>query len=136
MENIQHNAQLVIEQMGQLSGLNFGYDAESVAWLDGYIERIRNEIDQSNVERLVNVLGSYLGECIIRCYGGYWENKEGQWQVSFDEKNAAYPFAKVQKQFNNGPGDSIKSFFEVIPVVFASSLKESEPKRKPWWKRW
>ena len=136
MDNIKHNAQLVIKQMGQLSGLDFGYNSESVAWLDGYIERIRNEVDQSNVEGLVNVIGSYLGECIIRCYGGYWEEHEGQWQVSFNETNAAYPFAKVRKQFENGPADSIKGFFEVIPVAFTDSLGKGTPERKPWWKRW
>ena len=40
-EQIKANAELVIAQMRPLSGFAFGYDAQSVAWLDGYIERER-----------------------------------------------------------------------------------------------
>jgi hypothetical protein len=47
--------------------------------------------------------------------------------VSFNESNAAYPFAKVQKQFQNGSEDSIRSFFEIIPVVFNSATEGWEP---------
>jgi hypothetical protein len=129
-ENIKHNAKLVIEQMGQLSGLAFGYDTDSVSWLDGYINRIRRDVDQATTDRLVSVFGSYLGECVIKCHGGYWEKKEGQWRVSFDEKNGVYPFGKVGKQFENGSEDSIKSFFEIIPIVFASSIENYQSEGK------
>jgi hypothetical protein len=135
-EQIRRNAELVIEQMGQVSGFAFGYDARSVAWLDGYIERqrVRTDTTPEVVDGLVNVFGSYLGECVIKCYGGYWENEAGQWRVSFDSANAVYPFAKVSKQFQEGAGDSIKSFFEIIPVIFASAVGGSD--RKPWWRFW
>lgn len=124
--------------MGQLSGFEFGYDAESVAWLDGYIERqrARDDITQELIESLVSVFGSYLGECVINCYGGYWENEDGQWRVSFNSHNAVYPFGKVRKQFQNGHEDSIKSFFEVIPVVFATAATKPGVGRKPWWRLW
>ena len=51
--------------------------------------------------------------------------------VKFDEKNIAYPFAKVEKQFENGLGDSIHSFYTVIPTFFG--IKKNERKNK-WWK--
>lgn len=124
--------------MGELSGFAFGYDAQSVAWLDGYVERqrARADINQELIEGLVNVFGSYLGECIIKCYGGYWENAEALWRVSFDSKNAVYPFSKVQKQFQNGPEDSINSFFETIPLVFAPAISKGNAGGKSWWKFW
>jgi hypothetical protein len=125
-DRIKVNAELVIKEMSQANGLDFGYDAQSVAWLDGYIERHRARITQDLVEGLVNVFGSYLGECVISCYGGYWENEDGHWRVSFNEDNAVYPFAKVQKQFENGAEDSIKSFFEIIAIVFASEIRKEE----------
>lgn len=135
-EQIRQNAELVIKQMGQVSGFAFDYDAQSVAWLDGYIERQRDRTDTTPelVDGLVNVFGSYLGECVIKCYGGYWENEGGQWRVSFDGANAVYPFAKVRKQFLNGADDSIRSFFEVIPVIFTSAAGGSD--KDPWWKFW
>jgi hypothetical protein len=137
-DKIRQNAELVVSQMRQLCGFEFGYDAQSVAWLDGYIERqrARADITQELVDGLVSVFGSYLGECVIRCYGGYWENEGGQWRVSFDGDNAVYPFGKVSKQFQNGPEDSIGSFFEVIPVLFAAVKAEEGAVKKPWWKLW
>ena len=136
-DQIKRNAELVIRQMTRVCGFAFGYDARSVAWLDGYIERqrARADITRELTDGLVNVFGSYLGECIIRSYGGYWENVEGHWRVSFDEKNSAYPFAKVAKQFDNGPEDSIKSFFEVIPLIFPS-VGKGDKGRKPRWRFW
>jgi hypothetical protein len=130
-DRIKQNAELVIKQMSQTCGFGFGYDAQSVAWLDGYIERqrVRTDVTQELVEGLVNVFGSYLGECVIKCYGGYWENENGQWRVSFNENNAVYPFAKVRKQFENGAEDSIKSFFEVIPVVFAAEFRKGQDEK-------
>ena len=46
---------------------------------------------------------------------------EGAWGVLFGEGNTAYPFAKVRKQFDHGRegGDSVHSFYRVIPVIFA-----------------
>ncbi len=124
--------------MRQVSGFDFGYDVKSVAWLDGYIERqrARDDITQELVDGLVNVFGSYLGECVIKCYGGHWKNEDGQWQVSFDDSNAVFPFAKVRKQFQYGPEDSIKSFFEVIPLVFVASINKESNARRPWWRFW
>jgi hypothetical protein len=134
---IKRNAELVIQQMSQVCGFTFGYDLQSVAWLDGYIERqrARAEITDKVVDGLINVFGSYLGECVIQNFGGRWENEEGQWRVSFDEQNAVYPFAKVAKQFQNGSEDSIKSFFEVIPLIFTTA-GQSDKRNKPRWRFW
>ncbi len=127
-DKIRENAELVIEQLSPLSGLAFGYNAESIAWVDGFIEqqRGRSDIDQNAIDGLSNVLGSFLGECIIRCFGGNWQNADGEWCVRFDDKNAAYPFRKVRKQFANGQEDSIKKFFDVIPLIFGKQAESSD----------
>ena len=70
------------------------------------------------IEKPVQVLGSYLGECMIHTYGGTWKEQEGEWGVFFDDSNAVFPINKVRKQFQNGREDSILSFFEVIREVF------------------
>ncbi len=126
-DKIRANAELVIKQLTPLSGLAFGYNAESVAWVDGFIEqqRSRSDIDKNVIDGLSNVLGSFLGECIIRCFGGHWNNQEGGWCVRFDDQNAVYPFTKVRKHFANGQEDSIKRFFEVIPVMFKKQTGSS-----------
>lgn len=119
-ETVRENARTVIDRFGPLSnlGAEFGYNHDSVAWVEGFLERQRHqtEIAAADVENLVQLIGSYLGECIIRTYGGVWREHDGAWGVFFNESNAAFPFNKVRKQLENGVegGDSILSFFEVI----------------------
>jgi len=141
-EMISANAELVVGQLREASGMeDFGYNAESVAWLDGFIERQRVRPEFAGVEaaeRMSQTLGSFLGECVVRCYGGVWAELEGTWGVTFGGGNAAFPFNKVRKQFENGAEDSVLSWFETIPVIFARRQAETTPdvtpKKRPWWK--
>ena len=77
-ENIRKNAEMVVEQMAQVCGFDFGYDARSVEWLDGYIERQRNRegIDQDFIHRLVNARRPQPGISTLR-HEGHWP-----WQPS------------------------------------------------------
>ena len=125
VEAIRANAQLVVTTMKVNSGVDLRFDAESVKWLDGYIERNRATLDADTKEKLVDVLGAYLGEAMIRSYGGQWEKYQNTWCVSFGEKNKAFPFGKVAKQIRNGEGDSIYSFFTAVPVVMKLQEKKT-----------
>jgi hypothetical protein len=124
-EAIRQNARTVIDVFGPLSdlGAKFGYNRDSVAWLQGFLERERHQpnIAAADVENLVQLIGSFLGECIIITYSGVWrEHDNGTLGVFFNESNAAFPFSKVRKQWENGVegGDSILGFFEIISKVF------------------
>jgi hypothetical protein len=125
---IKANAELVIKQLGPLSSLDFGFNAASIAWVDEFLERqrLRPDLDGNTIDGLVNTIGSFLGESIIRCYGGRWQNSSGEWAVYFDGQNAVFPFGKVKKQLTNGPEDSIKNFFEQIPVLFQQNIQTPE----------
>jgi len=140
-EHIRANAEMVIQQLRPLSGIDFGYTRESVEWLEGYIERQRNSGEFDSVEvknKLISVFGSYLGECIVHCYGGTWrQHEDGVWCVAFNDDNMVFPFAKVAKQMDNGLEDGIVSFFTIIPIIF-KKLPRAVPStpKKPWWKVW
>ena len=137
-EHIRANAEMVVEQLRPLSGIDFGYTKESVEWLEGYIERLRNSGEFDNGEtknKLTSVFGSFLGECVVRCYGGTWKLHEaGVWCVAFNDEDMAFPFAKVAKQIDNGLEDGIASFFNVIPTIFDDLARATS--KKPWWKVW
>lgn len=139
-EQIRANAEMLVEQLRQLSGSDFGYTEESVEWLEGYIERTKSsgafDIEEKK-NRLIGVFGSFLGECIVRCYGGTWRQHEGVWCVAFSDDNMAFPFAKVAKQIDNGLDDGIAGFFKMIPLVFTDLPGPLPPtSNKPWWKLW
>ena len=122
-EQIRQNAEAALSRFKSLSniGAEFEYDRESVACVEKFIEQQRGRTNTSETERdaLVQLIGSHLGECVIRTYGGVWRMHDGEWGVFFNNLNAAFPFHKVRKQFNNGVGggDSILSFFDVIGLV-------------------
>ena len=120
-KQIKDLAQNLVATLSEMLGVHLQYDRASVEWMDGYIERVRPTLDKSSVDGLANSIGSFLGECIIANHGGAWREAEGTWGVYFDEKNAAYPFAKVQKHLLNGSEDSILSFYDVIPVLLVKS---------------
>jgi hypothetical protein len=117
---VQANAALVVSVARDRLGHELNFDEQGVRWLDGYIQRQHEAGDPASRDSLVNTLGSFLGECVIRSFGGEWACIDGAWCVRFDAKNAVFPFAKVAKQLENGAADSVLSFFTIIPIVFRS----------------
>lgn len=131
-QQIQANVDLVIRTLGPESGVDFGLNPDSVAYVEGFIERQRVQIDDpERIDRLVSVLGSFLGACIITRYGGEWRETDLGLAVCLKGENYAYPFGKVRKQFNNGlaGGDSIAAFFRDIPVFLAARDKKGNNAR-------
>ena len=118
INQIRQNAKLVQDVARDDLGIDIDFDQSGVEWLDGYVNRQRENGAADNADGLVSTLGSFYGECIVQTYGGEWHQDASGWCVRFDEENAAYPFAKLQKQLENGPEDSVLSMFELIPIVF------------------
>ena len=131
-KEIESNAGLVIKKFQSLTDFKFGFNAQSVKWVDGFLNRIRrNEgFDDNQKQGLVNTIGSFLGQCIVTCYGGEWGDKDGGPGIRFNEENWAFPFAKVEKHLSNGEGDSIYSYFTVIPAVFKGKIGNPEEKSR------
>src|SRR5260370_36585582 len=121
LNQIKQNASLVISECGPLSGMpQFGLNRDSLIWVEGYIERLRDqpEFDGPAVSSLIGVFGSFLGECLIAAAGGdwHWSQAQQRWGVSFPNGTQAFPFAKVHRLFTNGlgAGQSIVSFYDIV----------------------
>jgi hypothetical protein len=119
-DQIRSNARLATAWFKSISPLQalFGLDRDSLKWVDGFVEQQRTT--PSRVPgTFVELIGSYLGECVIHAYGGEWRLQDGQWGVFFDDSNAVFPFDKVRKQLQNGlaAGDSILGLFDMIGSV-------------------
>lgn len=122
---IRGNAALVVEELGPIAGFDFGFGAESVAWVDGYIDRQRRRLtDPDTTGKLVSVLGSYLGEAIIKAAGGAWDvHERDEIGVRFDNGDWCFPFSKVAKQFACGDaegGESILAFYNFSVDLIAN----------------
>lgn len=119
-EAIRQNAEVVVKHFASQLDVELGYNSDSVKWLDGYIERNRKEMRQETRDKLINIFGSFLGECIKSEFGGNWTFSENGFGIEFPTKTMAFPFNKVEKQFLNGSEDSIYSFFTAIPFIIAN----------------
>ncbi len=118
IEDIRYNAELVQSIARDQLNVNVDFDRAAVEWLDGFVTRHHDHGDLSNVEGLIGTLGAFFGECIVRTYGGEWSQNESGWYVQFDEKNAVFPFEKIEKHLRNGREESVLSMFTAIPLVF------------------
>lgn len=144
MKEFENLAEQVKNQLG------LDYDTESVKFIEGFIERQRNSFDNEQRKGLVNSIGSFVGQCVIRNYGGHWQVDQETEAicVAFDDKNKIFPIAKAAKQFENGLEDSVYSFYTCIPRVFkiespsisktGDNSQSSYPPSgsKKWWKFW
>ena len=129
---ITSDVELAIERLGALTDFEFGLDARSVEWVDGFIlrQRERPGFDLDEVGGLVGVLGSFLGECIVAATDGHWHRdaETDQWCVRFPSGDQAYPYTKVWKCFEHGAEDSIASFYDIsVNYVAKGLLARREP---------
>jgi len=115
-DKLRANAELVVSTVRDNLQIQLTFDQAGVEWVDGYINRLR-AFPRERRSGLVSTLASFVGECIIRTFGGEWVEKDGWWGVQVSERIWACPFAKVEKQFDNGPEDSVASFFTCIPIL-------------------
>jgi hypothetical protein len=126
VDQIRAQAALVVDLAREQLGVPLDYDEAGVQWLDGYIGRLRNTPGVPPRDRLVAMFGAYLGECIIRCYGGSWDLVDDGWAVRFDEQNGVFPFSKVAKHIADGDEDSVLGFFQLIPKVYKDSIRPTK----------
>jgi hypothetical protein len=122
LEAIRYNVDLIAGIAREHLGTEPDFGEATVRWLDGFIERQHERGDKEKHAGLVQTLGSFFGECIVRTYGGTWAHVDDRWAVRFDERNCVFPFTKVQKHLANGSEDSVLSLFTVIPRSFRGKL--------------
>lgn len=135
LQQIRANAAFAVQEFGGLAEGHFGLDRESVAWVEGFIERMRVRYGAEGApDGIVSVIGSYLGEAIIAEAGGAWvEDEAGGLGVRFANGDTAYPFAKVWKQFDEGleAGESILSFYNISVDYVATGRLHQQDADKP-----
>lgn len=119
---IEANRDLVMAEFSKLADRPIGLDRASVAWVEGFLERRRGISDEAMRSKLVSTIGSYLGEAIRAATGGEWADIDGHGPgIHFPNGDACFPFAKVEKQLEQGlaGGESILSFYNVTVDTLA-----------------
>lgn len=98
--------------------IHFDYSERSLAVLDDVISRCWSA-PPKNLDNMVAMFGSYLGETIRRQIGGQWGKDEAGYHLVNvgGVEQWIDPFSKVRKRFLNGIEDSLSVYFESIKVV-------------------
>jgi hypothetical protein len=128
LNRIKNNAATVVKTFsapGQ--GATFGLTAHSIAALDEYLERtVNSSTTDAAKEKFMNLIGSFLGECIVAKYGAKWViTKDGRAHLELSAAKTLHfldPFGKVAKRIENGSEDNLAFYFaEFIPQVIKAA---------------
>lgn len=119
-EQLRANADVAVSTFREHFKIALTFDQAGVERADRFINLFRESL--SAVDRAIfrRLLTAFVGEAIIRTFGGAWVNKEGEWCVQVNEAIWACPFTKVAKQFRNGPTESVVGYFTLIPALLSS----------------
>lgn len=133
LAQIKANVEFALQEFRELADKDVALDAESVAWVEGFVESARGRyvgVDGGVPDGLIGLIGSYLGEAIIAETGGQWvEDDTGALGVMFSNGDTVYPFVKVIKQFEQGlaGGESILGFYTVAVSYIAIGGLDEPP---------
>ncbi len=121
---LQDDAKLVIDIMNEKEAVQLDFSADSISWLDTYINQHRNDISEQDKHILREKFGAFVGETIRQNYGGRWDKAEGEeWMIVFDNQNQTSPFEMVGEQLNNEA--SLTSLYERIPELFDRNASQN-----------
>ena len=98
-------------------------DERSIECLCDFIELelFRNQLSDENRAAWISLIGAFLGQTIIKVYGGQWID-ESNLSVELKDGTICYPISQVIKQLENGKQDSIHYYFNFISEILEKKL--------------
>ena len=91
------------------------YDASGIGLLDQLIEEQRSQ-GVPATDAFVEGIGAFVGEVLVRQFGGEWIWHKERFCVLLDSKSGVFPLDKVARQWANGRagGDSVLGTYESV----------------------
>lgn len=124
---LQANAEMIVSTFASEMQVELTFDRRGATWLDDYILRVRDRFSREERESLVSALGAFLGEALLRKYGGQWIEHQGTWGVQLDGRPWISPFHKIDERFEpHRVSDSIADLFHGGPLL--QHLREQRPR--------
>lgn len=124
---LQANAEMIVSTFASEMQVELTFDRRGVTWLDNYILRVRERFAPEERESLVSALGAFLGEALLRKYGGQWVEHQGTWGVQLDGRPWISPFHAIDERFEaHRATDSIANLFHGGPLL--QNLRKQRPR--------
>lgn len=104
------------------SGYKADYTIESIKEIDRFLDEQSGEngIISRGRGKILFSLGCYVGETVIRLYGGKWHTDDNDPQgeinasVKLDNGTVIFPMQRVIKRYQNGSEDGIYAYVYVL----------------------
>ncbi len=120
-QDIHRSAEWIVSALNQ-SGYKADYSLESMKEIDRFFDEQSGEggIISRNRGQILFALGSYVGETVIRLYGGEWvtndNDPQGEINIAVKLANGTvmWPVVKCMKRYQNGTEDSIYAYAYVL----------------------
>jgi hypothetical protein len=127
LDEFKRGAQICIDTSRETFNVKLKLDEKSVKKLDKIISDGWGGEPPNQMDNMVMVFGSFLGEAMIATFNGRWvEDPDYGWGIEFQPKNqvkdVAMVFAKMEKRFRYGMDDSISFFYDVIKKRIAGTI--------------
>lgn len=106
-------------------GVYLSFDEESILKLDNLIQEAwpNQPPAQIDIDNVILLFGSFLGEAIIQTLGGKWVNTEQGWGVKIGDATLMV-FTKVKKRLLHGMEDSIFYYYQTVKGMIKNKFKD------------
>jgi hypothetical protein len=128
---IKEKAGLAVSQLQERAGGKLDYSEASLAVVEDILDeaaQYTDQMEQSDVDALVQLLGSYLLEVARRAHGGvfHWHEHQNQPVLVVGEPQqhvALMTFGKVKSRLGGDKADNIPFFYQ----GFAAKVRSATP---------
>lgn len=115
-DDIRSASEWVVKALN-VSGYKADHSLESMKEIDRFFDEQSGEggIISRNRGQIIFALASYIGETVIRLYGGKWGGSdEVNMSVELDDGTVIFPTHRAMKRYRNGSEDSIYAYVYVL----------------------
>jgi hypothetical protein len=92
LETTRGNAQVFVDGVKSAYEVELQRDRTGAEWLDWFVQSRSEALDDKTRAGLIELVGCFLGECIIHEYGGEWADQDGRRCVRINAPGAIDPF--------------------------------------------
>jgi hypothetical protein len=128
VKKIQEQAETLVKLTEHKFKIKLDYSEEALALADDLIT-VFFKIHREHYIKATVLIGSYLGETIIRNLGGKWMKDLSIAKVG-KLKGTAYPMGRARKRLANGTDDSFVYYYKNLKLTTTRNSSFAEDKKK------
>ena len=122
-DQFRQYAQIHIDTTKQSFDVDLDFDEKSILELDNLIQKAWPDQPPIQIDNVILLFGSFLGEAIIKTLGGEWVNTEQGWGIKIGDATLMV-FTKIKKRLLNGMEDSISYYYQSTKGMLKNNFKD------------